>query len=99
MIIIKSQDGKLLKLEAVVIDSQVNKSLGGLTSSSIYYLLGSFQTEERAKEVMGLIEHHIRESYALDNMQIMITDFPSESAKLESYKAIRKGAIFTMPSE
>jgi len=100
MIIIKSQDGdKIIKVESVVIDSQVNRSIGALTSSSVYYILGSYESKERVKEVMEEIEGHIKEQYVLANIQFRVTDFIDHKSKVDAYKEFRKGAIYTMPKE
>jgi len=87
MIIIKTTDNKIVKLEAVVINSQVNQSLGGLTSSGVYYILGSYESEERAKEVMEEIEGHIVDCY---NSRYWMERYPKD------YKF---DIVFEMPKE
>ena len=98
MLIIKTQDGKIVKLEAIVIDSQVNRSIGGLTSSSVYYILGSYESEERAKEVMEKIEEHIRKQYSLKLASQRLGATFRCDIREEQYKFYRI-AIYDMPKE
>ena len=103
MIIIKSQDGdKIIKVESVVIDSQVNRSIGGLTSSSVYYILGNYESKERVKEVMEEIEDHICSLYADKCImnELSIDAFSRPAYELfDRIKKESKNYIFKMPKE
>lgn len=59
MIIIKSQDGAIGKYDFVT--PQTNNGVFGYVSGGTeMILLGSYETEERAKEVMEEIEKHFK---------------------------------------
>lgn len=114
MIIIKSQDGligewktiapnlldktEIIAIKEVFIVDYQNK----LNRTEGWILIGKYETEEKAKEVMEDIEDHIRHAYVHDmiknvtSMDMTITSFIDVYDMLEHHKEV---AIFTMPKE
>ncbi len=99
MIIIKDQYGVICtdvkkvgpsgcKIIANYKDLEVSDGMGGTTTTINYDLLAEYKSEERAKEVMGMIEEHIEWLVLLQNSP--------ETA--DSYGGENK-FIFTMPAE
>jgi len=104
MIIIKSQDGKLIeKIIRIKIAKNDRYELRGWGVDSLWNVMGAYPSEERAKEVMGMIEEHIRSLYSAD----MIKNISQFEMTTENYKELVEEiakqfepvAIFTMPKE
>ncbi len=72
MIIIKSQDGKCIdKAVRIKLAKNDRFEIRGWGMDSLWNVLGFYETEERAKEVMFDIEYHIEKYY--DSKKIIFT--------------------------
>lgn len=109
MTIIKDQDGGIREYIGVNINKKNKKEIIGINETCLndemYYPLGAYKTEEETKQVMGLIENHIRDKYANETVMTLV---PSRIERRENYeleatsysleRKSRELAIFTMPN-
>jgi len=73
-------------------DLEVSDGMGGTTTTINYDLLADYKSEERAKEVMGMIEEHI-------NFIEHIRLFGNLQYFKGKIKPANEGLIFIMPAE
>jgi len=105
MIIIKSQDGKSVrKYDGVNIDYANSKKIIAQTALDMgeksVYSLGTYESEERAKEVMAMIEVHICDLYAdkcIMNEVSLDAFSPPILELIDRIKMESKKYIFKMP--
>jgi len=104
MIIINSQDGKSIE-KCETINMEEERECRGMASGPLTgdwlirgdcEVLATYPTEERAKEVMDMIEEHIRKLYTTKHCAMMINY--SSDLFIPSEKFMEE-AIFTMPKE
>lgn len=106
MIIIKSQDGGLnIDVKGKLYVNKVEE-MNGRGYEKWYQVkirsglsLGTYKTEERAKEVMEMIEEHITKLYINKTITADLTTFVSLEIREAYVLSVKDSAIFSMPKE
>jgi hypothetical protein len=106
MIIIKSQDGSRIREydEIFINGSEIGGAKDCFDSGGSIYgdnWLGTYETEERAKEVIEMIEERIKKININDFLKniICLDENPDDSYKRNIQDVAEELAIFTMPKE
>ncbi len=99
MIIIKDQRGGIIDANIVKPGGKQNNNIYAHCRYNVRHCVGTYPTEERAKEVMGMIEDHIRDS----TISKMIAPSAKEISELDesvsdnTIDIMCSLIIFTMP--
>jgi ribosomal protein L31E len=97
-IIIEKQNGNIVKvLELFCIEDMIKAE-----SQCSLHILGTYKTEERAKEVMQEIKEFIKRKYTQEQYNITYNSKISEVTKdfiIDDVKRHKELAIFKMPKE
>ena len=103
MIIIKTQSGSITPVESPYIVARYKEEIviDEIGLNEIYHeCIATYDTEERAKEVMNMIDNHIRENYLFKAIcNISNTHYPDVTFTdlYDTMEEHKTNAIFTMP--
>jgi hypothetical protein len=97
MIVIRSQNGLRLTETKSVEIVEGNGMSFKITPINESVCLGTYESEKRAKEVLGLIESHVRQLHVSKIVQANGTDYEDEKLLNGALRAVRSNAVFTMP--
>ena len=99
MIIIKTQNGVIIECDAIIPPFSSKTINGARKSVTETGVLGTYESKERAKEVMEEIEEHIRQTYVAREFKVSIKDFDSLEHKNAYVLNLKESAVYTMPKE
>lgn len=109
MIIIKSQDGSICEFKVITVDLIDSYSINGFSQTKgIGGKIGTYDSEERAKEVMEEIEEHIIRKYTNEQFNILfnqqaptylnLKQIMDDNSGIETFvQKTTESAIYTMP--